>query len=1270
MDFRILGPLEVLDAGRTVDIGAAKERALLAALLLNRNRVVSSDRLIDALWGERAPGTAQKALQVYISHLRKALGRDRILTRAPGYELRVEAGELDLERFELLVANQEFAEALRLKRGTPLAEFAYEPFAQSEIARLEELALACLEQRLDVELAEGHHAALVAELEALVAEHPLRERLRAQLMLALYRSGRQAEALDAYQAGRTLLSDELGLEPGADLKELQRAILEQDPRLASPQPSPPEPLSRRADASGAPTMSSSAPAREVRKTVTVLFCDVTAVGSQLDPESLRNLTARGFDELLPVLERHGATVERSLGGAAAAIFGIPVVHEDDALRAVRAATEMRERLAALHQELEDQWGAYLALRIGIGTGEVVAGGEPFAIGEPVQSALGLQREARPDELLVDERTHQLVRDAVNVETSDGRVRVAGLRAIPAGYGPVRGFDSPMVGRERERRRLDDAFEQAVIDRSCQLFTILGAAGMGKSRLVQEFVSGVAADALVARGRCLPYGEGITYWPVLEAVRDATRLDDAASSEDNLRQLAALLDSEEDGAVAARRLGEVLGLVEHTSSAEETFRAVRTFVEALARRRPLVLVFDDIHWGEATFLDLVDHVSDWVRAAPVLLVCMARTELLDVRPQWGGGKLNATSVLLEPLSDADSVKLLDNLARSADLDEPARQRIVETSGGNPLFVEEMLALLLEDGRDRATFEVPATIQALLAARLDRLPDKERAAIEAASVEGKVFHEASVAELCVAGIADVHEALLELVRRDMIRQDRPVFSGERAYHFRHLLIRDAAYESIPKEARATLHERHARLLEARFGDRTIELDEIVGYHYEQAFQYRAELGSIDDQTRVLGRAAAERLGTAGRRAFVRSDVPAGVNLVSRAVALLGADDPLRVELVPNVRVVQGMSELSELSWADRVLTEAVEAAATTGDRRLASHALVQRGLLRLFTEADVTSQEILRTARQAIDAFEVLGDELGLARAWRLAAQGHYLARAAEPSAEAAERALEHARRAGDRFEQVEVVEWLLVVLLFGPCPAAEGSDRCRRLLRDVAGQPELEARVAVAVAWFEAAQGHVEPTRELLAEARRAMDDHGEVIGQVMFYGASALMLVDDRAEAEEVLHVGYDTLRAMGRTGHYGAIALRLAQLSYARGGLEDAEKYLEEVAECLRPNDVWDQSHWRAERAKILAQRGEFAAGEALVREAAAFAATSDFLTAQADAMLDVGEVLRLASRREDAVAAIVDAVELYEQKGNVLAAGQARDLLRDLQRGERSGD
>ena len=789
--------------------------------------------------------------------------------------------------------------------------------------------------------------------------------------------------------------------------------------------------------------------------------------------------------------------------------------------------------------------------------------------------------------------------------------------------------------------------------------------MGKSRLVHEFVTDVSGDALVAQGRCLPYGEGITYWPVLEAVRVAAELDDSAPPHENAAKLTALVAGVDDAERIVERLAEVAGLSDRASRAEDIASAVCAFVQALARRRPLVLVFDDIHWGEETFLDLVNEIVDRVGGVAVLVVCMARPELLDSRPEWGGGKLNATTVLLEPLSDEESQRLVDNLVGARELDDSARHRIVETAGGNPFFVEEILALVLDGDGNGAVLEIPPTIHALLATRLDRLSESERAAVEAGAVEGKVFHAASVARLTARDPETTQEALLALARRGLVRSDAPVFSGERAFAFRHLLIRDAAYESIPKAARASLHSRHGEWLEEGSGDRSLELDEIVGYHYEQAFQYRAELGSIDDETRDLGRAAAERLGTAGRRAFVRGDVPAGVNLVSRAVALLGADDPLRVELVPNVRVVQDVSELAELSWADRVLTEAVEAAATTGNRRLASHALVQRGLLRLFTEADVTSQEILQTSRQAIDAFEALGDELGLARAWRLAAQGHYLARAAEASAEAAERALEHARLAGDRFEQVEVVEWLLIALLFGPCEAAEGSERCQRLLRDVAGHPELEARVTAALAWFEAAQGHVESTRELLTEARAAKDDHGEIISFVVFNSGSALMLADDLAEAEELLRVGYREFRTMGRSGHYGAIAMRLAQLSNARGRLDEAEAYLEEVAGLLRANDVYDQSHWRAERAKILAQRGEFAAGVTLVRQAAALAEASDFLAAQADAMLDVGEVLRLAGRREEAAAAIVDAIELYERKGNVLAAGKARDLLRELQRG-----
>ena len=726
------------------------------------------------------------------------------------------------------------------------------------------------------------------------------------------------------------------------------------------------------------------------------------------------MTSRGFDELLPVLERHGATVVRSLGGALTAVFGIPAVHEDDALRATRAAVEMRERLAGLRDEPETHSGAWLELRVGVGTGEVVTGGDgdqPFATGEPVRSALALQQAAQPGELLIDERTHRLVRDTVDVESIDDRILLLDVREIAPGYRSR--LDSPMVGREREQRRLYDAFEQASVGQSCQLFTILGAAGVGKSRLVQELVDGVAGRAIIARGRCLPYGDGITYWPVFEAVRDAADLDDADSTDDGLTKLAVLLGEGEEAELAAQRVGELIGLSDELSGAEESFSAVRTFFEALARRRPLVLVFDDIHCGEETFLDLLEHVSDSTRDAPILLVCVARPELLELRPHWGGGKPNATSVLLEPLSESESVQLVENLTGSVELEDSARQQIVEAAGGNPFFLEEMLALLLQDDAVGTAIEVPPTIQALLAARLDRLPVDERAVLEAAAVEGKVFHEAVVAEMTTASLEDVQTALRALGRRELIRSEQPLFSGERAYRFRHILIRDAAYDSIPKESRAVLHERYADWLEQRSGGHALEFEEILGYHLEQAFTCRSQLGPIDAGMRKLGRRAAERLGTAGRRAFLRSDLPAGVNLISRSVALLPADDPFRVELVPNVRVVQG---LTDLSWADRVLTEAVEAAATSGDRRLAAHALVQRGFLRLFTSSEVTPQELFDVSERAIAVFEGLGDDLGLARAWRLVGQAHYLDRRAASCAEASERALGYARRARDRFEE--------------------------------------------------------------------------------------------------------------------------------------------------------------------------------------------------------------------------------------------------------------
>jgi DNA-binding SARP family transcriptional activator len=1258
MEFRILGPLEVFDNGRIVDVGAAKQRALLAVLLLNANRVVSTDGLIEALWGERPPATAQKALQVYVSQLRKAVGRDRLVTRSPGYELDVGPGELDLERVETFVAEGQLEEALALWRGSPLAEFAYEPFAQTEIARLEELRLTCLELRISRDLIDGRHAALVGELEALVREHPLREQLRAQLMLALYRSGRQAEALEAYQAGRALLYDELGLEPGAELKDLQRAILEHDPALAPPQErKAPEPISRSDDASARAT---EATRREVRKTVTVLFCDVTAVGAELDPESLRRLTTRGFDELLPVLERHGATVERSLGGAVAAIFGIPLVHEDDALRAARAAAEIRERLDVLREELERQWGAWLELRAGIGTGEVLAGGDggqPYATGEAVQAALRLCQSARQGELLMDARTHRLVRDLVEVEDTGEHSRLVLIRLNATGF--VSRFDSPMVGRERERRRLHDAFEQAMADRSCQLFTILGTPGVGKSRLVREFVDDVAAEAAVARGRCLPYGEGITYWPIFEAIRDVADIDDADSAPGSLAKLAVLLEEVEEADAVAQRLGEVIGLSDHSSSPDESFRAVRTFFEALARRRPLVLVFDDIHWGEATFLDLLDYVAEWTHEAPLLLLCVARPELHEVRPHWGGGRLNATSVLLEPLSEAESVQLVDNLSSSIELDQPTRHQIVERAGGNPLFVEEMLALLLEDDRVGSVLEVPPTIQALLAERLDRLSDDERAAIEAAAVEGKLFHESSVAEVLDAHPSSANEALAMLVGKELVRPARPVFSGERAFAFRHLLIRDAAYASTPKEARAELHERHARWLERKAEERTLDLAEILGYHLEQAVIYHNELGPQDDTTRTLGRRAAEHLGEAGRRAFLRSDVTAGASLISRAVALLTPDDPLRVELVPNLRVVQG---LHDLAWADRVLTEAVEAAATSGDRGLAAHALVQRGFLRLFISPEVTPQELFDVSERAIAVFEELGDELGLARAWRLVGQAHYLDRRAASCAEALERALVHARHARDRFEEREIVEWLAIALLLGPAPAPEALARCNELLAEKWKDVLLPSEVYGAAAALMAMQGREAEAEELIARSRTAMNEAGEGIWIGTFLYAFLRASHGDPDAAEVELRLAYDALKNTGEQSHFSSIAGLLSHTVYLRGRYEEAEQLTEECEEASGSNDVHSQILWRSVRAKTLARRQRFEVARALAAEAVALAETGDFLLAHGDALMDLAEVLRLGGDSGAAASAIEEATDLFERKGNIIAAKRARDDLERL--------
>ena len=549
-------------------------------------------------------------------------------------------------------------------------------------------------------------------------------------------------------------------------------------------------------------------------------------------------------------------------------------------------------------------------------------------------------------------------------------------------------------------------------------------------------------------------------------------------------------------------------------------------------------------------------------------------------------------------------------------------MIAAAEGNPLFVEEMLALALETDE----LEVPPTIQALLAARLDRLEPEERVVLECAAVEGKVFHHGSVALLLGD---DPGPALAALARKDLVRPEPSLFAGERGFRFRHLLIRDAAYDSIAKESRARLHERHAAWLEQKTGARVVEYEEIVGYHLEQAFRYQAELGTPDGE---LARRAALRLGAAGRRAFLRSDSPAAVNLISRAAALLPPDDPARVQLIPNVRVVQGLG--GDLSWATRILESALE----SSDASVRAHARVQRAFLRLFTDQEVTADELLAISADAVSAFDGLRDEVGLTRAWRLAAQAHYLARRAGGCVEASEQALVHARRAGDTFEVREIVEWLAVALASGPMPAAAAERRCRALLDETAGDRFLESTLDAVLAYLVAIQGRPEEARALIADGRSA-NEQGKLsrIPYFAFYGWWA-----DPDAAEADLRRTLRALEELGERTNYTTAAALLALVACANGDYAEAEALSAKSEAAARPNDVIANVLWRCARARARLALGDRAAAARLARAAVDFAETSDFLDTHATARETLAAVLEPGG----AAAELARAAELRDLK------------------------
>jgi class 3 adenylate cyclase/tetratricopeptide (TPR) repeat protein len=1025
--------------------------------------------------------------------------------------------------------------------------------------------------------------------------------------------------------------------------------------------------------------------REVRKVVTVLFADVTgstALGERLDPESLRHVMSRYFDAMRAVIERHGGTVEKFIGDAVMAVFGIPVLHEDDALRALRAAAEATTALSDLNEELSRDYGTILEARIGVNTGEVVTGTEErLATGDAVNVAARLEQSAEPGEVLVGQGTYRLARDAVVVEpveplTLKGKSDlVAAYRLVsvtPGVEGVIRRQDSPLVGRTGELELLRQAMERVIREQGCHLFTVLGPAGIGKTRMVEEFLASLGEGAAMIRGRCLPYGEGITYWPVAEAIRGVAGITDDDRPEAARAKVEALVAGESDAPRIVEQVAGVLGLTSGSGAADEVPWAVRKLLEAVARNRPAVVVIDDAHWAETALLDLVEHIADWTRDAPILLFCLARQELLDQRPGWGGGKVNATSILLEALSLEETEELVANLLGEATLDESSKRRIAEASEGNPLFAEQLVAMLIDDGTlrrnngrwlpstDLSTVSVPPTIQALLSARLDRLGTEERQVMERASVIGRVFYPGAVIELSPdPARAGILGHLMTLVRKELIRPDRTTFGGEEAMRFRHLFVRDAAYEAMPKQIRAELHERFAKWLEAAAGARAVEYEEILGYHLEQAYRYRTELGPLDDESRRLGEDAAERLIASGRRAQARGDVRATSNLLGRAVELLPANAPERGPILVDLAVAT--AESGGYASTYRLLDEAIESATSVGDRATETSARLELAFVRLTGEG-APQIEFASVAERAVETFTALGGDRRLARALFLQGLVRFWVGSSAEGQVSVELAMDRARSAGDQRTMEDALSWFSVLVLFGHIPVDEGERRAREMEAE-AGSKYAQSFIGGILAYVEASRGNFDEARRHIGVWEETVRDLGmEVHLAAAHPFAEIYRHWGGWQDIVDRLGPGMERLDRMGEKGYLSTTAAYLAEALYHLGRYDEAERHTMRTRDDSAADDVSPQSMWRTIQAMILARRGEFEEAERLGREGVEIAEATDYHPLRGDAKLNLAEVYRLAGRTDDARTAALEAAERYELKGNRVLAERARSFIAGL--------
>ncbi|MGZ8694813.1 MAG: ATP-binding protein, partial [Gaiellaceae bacterium] len=1040
---------------------------------------------------------------------------------------------------------------------------------------------------------------------------------RAQLLLALYRSGRQADALKAYAAARSTLVEQLGTEPSAELQELQRAILNQDAALAAP--------------AGVTPVEAAAAPEEARKPVTILLAELAATSP--DPEARREELRRSQRKAAAALAAHGGEPGRTGDMRVLGIFGVPTAREDDALRAVRAACELR--------------AAGLVVRAGVATGDIITGdpaeGRPRVSGPPLEEADRLLASARA-EVLVGDRTWRLVRHAVAAERREGGHAVE--RVHEEAEPVVRRLETPLVGREEELNEIMAAFRRATRDGRARLVTVFGSPGVGKTRLAREVIDRLAGTATCLVGRTPAYGDAATYAPLRDALQPV-----AAGP---IRGwAAAVLAADPDGEVVTLRVAAAVGEAPETAPVDETAWAIRRLFEALARRRPVVLVLEDLHWATPAFLDLVEHIVQ-LGQGPLLLLALARPELIDTRPDWGGGGLSASSTLLDTLPAGDAEALLDALAARTALSGERRSRILAAAGGNPLFLEQLVAA----ARERDDAAIPDTIHALLSARLDQLGERERRVAQAAAVCGESFP-AGIVEQLVGG--DVRDALLTLAQRDFVEPDTPRMPDEDRWAFRHALVRDEAYASLPKRRRAALHERAAEIVAGLAAGRGLDVDELVGYHLDAAYRSLAEVDPAAPELDPLAAEAGARLGAAGRRAYGELDIQSAARLLARAAELLPPGNAQRLAFTPHL--------VDALCWADRrdeairVLDES-DAAADPADEHVKARLVVARCNVSMWGGTPRDPGEVLDDLRGAMSVLAEAGDDEMLAAAhlvgFHASERVRGLGDAYTMGAPNLQDAVRHAREAGARSAESAAISWLCVILRRGPWPIDEAMETVQSALDD---PPTRFARGSAlgGLACLRAMEGRFDEARALAAESHAVFEDAAlpQMSSADLIQVADVEIIAGDLEAAEPILRRAIDRTGAVSDVFSMANAAWRLALVLVGQGRDDEAELYVERAGEADAGVVV---KMWRQViQATIEARRGNAERAAALLAEA-----EEPMLEARigltADLCVQAAEAAALAGLTAKAVAYLERAAAVAGPLGYTVTETRARERLAEL--------